>query len=72
MNQEVSETRAVLSAKDLRPPPICSPPVKEQSDSPAESTISSTSIAPVITGSGSDDSAEVPHHAAEKDRKSVV
>ena len=49
MSQEISQTKGTTSAKDLRPPPICKPPDKEKSESPTESTTSSTIIIPVIT-----------------------
>lgn len=61
MIQEVSQTKGTPSAKDLRPPPICTPTDKEQSESPSESPLSSTSIAPVITFGGGD-GLEAPHH----------
>jgi len=66
MNKEVSQTKETPSAKDLRPPPTCTPPDKEKSESPAESPLSSTSTASVITDSGGDDGSEALHHAAEK------
>ncbi len=64
MIQEVSQTKETPSAKDLRPPPICTPTDKEKSESPTESTISSTTTTAVTVGG--DDGLDVPHHAAEK------